>query len=86
MLNSVIFGILTVPQDMSYQSWIELFMLADYFSMPRMKEVCVHQLSLRLHEQSVESIYKFAKAEGLKELGYLCAKYRMQVMQLELEK
>lgn len=37
LLNFLLIGLLVVPEHMSYQSWLELYELADYFSE---KELC----------------------------------------------
>lgn len=77
LLNSILFGILTVPTDMSYESWIQLYVLADYFCMPELRQVCTYQISIRLDQKSFQSIYSFAKSEGVDDLGLACAKYRI---------
>jgi hypothetical protein len=44
IINSLMLGVLVVPQDYSIEGWIELSELADYFCLSQLRSACETQL------------------------------------------
>ena len=53
LVNFLIYGFVTVPQDMSFESWSELYRFADYFCLTQLKETCSFKLNTLLTERNV---------------------------------
>lgn len=51
---------MVVPESMSYASWIELFEIADYLSLPNAKNLIVGYLETLIDERSVINIFHFS--------------------------
>lgn len=59
LLNYLLLGHLIVPYGMSHQSWIELYRLANYFSLKILEQVCLGQIHGKLTLTNVDEIMKF---------------------------
>ena len=61
LVNFMMYNYLVVPESMTCQSWIELYELADYFSLTNIKEIIVHYLETLITEGTVGEIFAFSQ-------------------------
>ena len=57
---------------------MELYELADYLSLPNLKELIAGHLENLIDQSSLESILEFSTAEKLENLALACAQLKLK--------
>ena len=60
ILNAMILGVLTVPQDYSLEGWMELASLTDYLCLSTLRSACEVQLCSKVSQSSCHTLEQFA--------------------------
>lgn len=57
LLACLITGYLVVPADLSCKEWIDMYILADFFSFTDIESIIYYQISSMITESSVDDIF-----------------------------
>ena len=78
LLNFILVGVLVVPEHMSYQSWLELYELADYFSEKELCNIIVYMIWSKIEAKSVDEILLFSINNQIDKLGLACGRMKIK--------
>ena len=81
LVNYLLLDLLVVPSSMSHRNWIELFRLANFFSLQKLEYACECQIHSKMSASNVDEVAEFARQEGLEELSQLCANFKVRSME-----